>query len=357
MKKILILCPYPESMAAGQRLKYEQYFESWEASGYELQKSSFFSISTWDVLWSKGHLLRKITGTIQGYFRRINDLYKLQGCDVVYIFMWATPLGLPFYEWLILKSGKKIIYDFDDAVFSSSDYLSLIKGGYKSQFLIKHSHQIILSSPFLLDHCMENNKHSKVKYIPCSLDLNRFKLKTSEWPKKIVLGWTGTFSSKHYLDSIRDVFYEVDKYLDIKIILITNFDYSLEGLDCEIIRWEESSEISDLHKIDIGLYPLIQTDWALGKGGLKALQYMAAGIPAIATNFGTVKDFITHERNGFLVESTKQWVNAIKMVAENTKLRNNIIINARNTVETNYSVSNNEKKYLNVFEELTKGLN
>jgi glycosyltransferase involved in cell wall biosynthesis len=344
MKKILILCPYPESMAAGQRLKYEQYFESWEASGYELQKSSFFSISTWDVLWSKGHLLRKITGTIQGYFRRINDLYKLQGCDVVYIFMWATPLGLPFYEWLILKSGKKIIYDFDDAVFSSSDHLSLIKGGYKSQFLIKHSHQVILSSPFLLDHCMENNKHSKVIYIPCSLDLNRFKLKTSEWPK-------------HYLDSIRDVFYEVDKYLDVKIILITNFNYSLEGLDCEVIRWEEPSEISDLHKIDIGLYPLIQTNWALGKGGLKALQYMAAGIPAIATNFGTVKDFITHEKNGFLVDSTKQWVNAIKMVAENTKLRNNIIINARNTVETNYSVLSNEKKYLNVFEELTKGLN
>jgi len=271
--------------------------------------------------------------------------------------MWATPLGLPFYEWLILKSGKKIIYDFDDAVFSSSDHLSLIKGGYKSRFLIKHSHQIILSSPFLLDHCMENNKHSKVEYIPCSLDLNRFKLKTSEWPKKIVLGWTGTFSSKHYLDSIRDVFYEVDKYLDIKIILITNFDYSLEGLDCEVIRWRESSEISDLHKIDIGLYPLIQTDWALGKGGLKALQYMAAGIPAIATNFGTVKDFITHEKNGFLVDSTKQWLNAVKRVVEDTKLRNNIIMNARNTVETNYSVSSNEKKYLTIFEELTKGLN
>ena len=85
MKKILILSPYPEGVAAGQRLKYEQYFESWEANGYELHKSSFFSMGTWNVLWSKGHILRKITGTIQGYFRRINDLYKLQGCDAVYI--------------------------------------------------------------------------------------------------------------------------------------------------------------------------------------------------------------------------------------------------------------------------------
>jgi len=357
MKKIFILSPYPEGIAAGQRLKYEQYFDSWESKGYELEKSSFFSISTWDILWKKGYLLRKIVGTIQGYWRRIKDLFKLQGCDVVYIFMWATPIGLPFYEWLILKSGKKIIYDFDDAVFDSSSYLSLLKGGYKCRFLIKHSHQIILSSPFLLDHCTKANRLSKVKYIPCSLDLRRFELKASEWPQKIVLGWTGTFSSKPYLDSIRDVFYEVNKYLDIQIILITNFDYSLEGLDYEVIKWQESSEIDDLHKIDIGLYPLIKTSWALGKGGLKALQYMAVGIPAVATDFGTVKDFISHQENGFLVDSTEQWVDAIKAIAENPNLRNNIIMNARRTVETNYSVSHNEKEYLTVLEKLTKGLN
>ena len=29
-KKILIICPYPEGQAAGQRLKYEQYFDYWK---------------------------------------------------------------------------------------------------------------------------------------------------------------------------------------------------------------------------------------------------------------------------------------------------------------------------------------
>ena len=340
-------------MAAGQRLKYEQYYKSWEIAGYELKKSSFFNANTWNILWKRGYLLRKILGTIQGYCRRINDLFRLQECDVVYIYMWATPIGLPFYEWLILKSGKKVIYDFDDAVFSSSDYLSILKGGYKARFLIKHSHNLILSSPFLLDHCIKANKFSKAQYIPCSLDLNRFKLKSSEWQKKITLGWTGTFSSKHYLDSIREVFYEVDKFMDIKIVLITNFDYSLKGLDVEIINWTEASEIDDLHRIDIGLYPLIETNWALGKGGLKALQYMATGIPAIATDFGTVKDFMSHQENGFLVTTKEQWIDAIKTVAENPKLRNNIIMNARNTVEKNYAVSSNENKYLTIFKELT----
>tara|TARA_X000001036_G_scaffold374339_2_gene362684 strand:+ start:1634 stop:2707 length:1074 start_codon:yes stop_codon:yes gene_type:complete len=357
MKKILILSPYPEGVAAGQRLKYEQYYESWEKEGFSLTKSSFFNDKTWDILWKKGFLLRKILGTFIGYFRRIKDLAKIRKCDIVYIFMWATPIGFPLYEWMILKSGKKIIYDFDDAVFSSSSFLSLLKGGYKSRFLIQYSHQVILSSPFLIDHCERNNNLSKVQYIPCSLDTKRFQLKDPEWPEKIVLGWTGTFSSKHYLDSIRDVFYEVSKYIDVKIILITNFNYSLEGLDCEVIRWRESSEIKDLHRIDIGLYPLLKSEWALGKGGLKALQYMATGIPAIATDFGTVKNFITHQKNGFLVDTTEEWVDAIKTIAENPKLRNNIIINARDTVKNNYSVSSNEIKYLTIFKELSKELN
>ena len=128
-------------------------------------------------------------------------------------------------------------------------------------------------------------------------------------------------------------------------------------MDCEVIRWRESSEIKDLHRIDIGLYPLLKSEWALGKGGLKALQYMATGIPAIATDFGTVKNFITHQKNGFLVDTTEEWVDAIKTIAENPKLRNNIIINARDTVKNNYSVSSNEIKYLTIFKELSKELN
>jgi glycosyltransferase involved in cell wall biosynthesis len=354
MKKILILSPYPEGIAAGQRLKYEQYYNSWEAEGYELRKSAFFSLNTWGVLWQKGYFLRKIIGTLHGYFRRTKDLFTLHEYDVVYIFMWATPIGFPFYEWLILKSGKKVVYDFDDAVFNTSDYLSKLKGGYKSRFLIKNCHQVVLSSPFLLEHCIQTNRFSKAQYIPCSLDLQRFKLKQTSWTSKIVLGWTGTFSSKHYLDSIKETLYELDKLVDIKIILITNFDYSLEGLDYEIIRWKESSEIIDLHKIDIGLYPLIQTDWSLGKGGLKALQYMAVGIPAIATDFGTVKDFIIHKENGFLVNATEEWVDSVKLLIENPMLRKNIIINARKTVESGYSVTSNKDKYLSIFKDLLK---
>ncbi len=355
MKKILILSPYPEGFAASQRLKYEQYFNSWNESGYELTISNFFNLQTWQILYKKGYYFNKVLGTFYGYLKRLRDLLRIHRFDIIYIHLWATPIGLPLYEFLLKILGKKIIYDFDDALFKKPDHFSLvnfIKGNFKAKFLIKNSHHLIISSPFLLSHCIEENKFSNATYIPCSLDTNRFHQKKHGWSEPINIGWTGTFSSKAYLDSIKDVFYELNNHFRIKIILITNFDYSLQGIDHEVIEWQETTEVADLHKIDIGVYPLIKSDWALGKGGLKALQYMAAGIPAIATDFGTVRDFLTHEENGLLVDSNEEWVSAIKKIIENPDLRNNIIIKARSTVEKDYSVESNKNKYLTIFKNL-----
>ena len=357
IKRILILSPYPEGVAAGQRLKYEQYYSSWESAGFHLEKSSFFNNKTWDILWKKGNIFKKILGTFSGYFRRLKDLKKIKDCEIVYIFMWATPIGLPLYEWLILKSGKKIIYDFDDAVFTSSDYFSLlnyIKGGHKSKFLIKNANEIILSSPFNMNYCIEKNKYQSVTYIPCSLDLERFSMKTKKLNKPAILGWTGTFSSKPYLDTLNPIFYELKNHIDFKIVLITNFKYELPDIDLEVIEWSEKTEISDLHKIDIGLYPLTKSPWSLGKGGLKTIQYMAAGIPTVSTDFGTVKDFVVHKKNGFLVNKQSEWINAIIEILDNDDLRRKIVLSARQTVEERYSVSANKLKYLNILENLIK---
>ena len=78
MKKILILCPYPKGVAAGQRFKYEQYFSSWEQQGYNIEVSPFFDMKTWDILYEESNYLLKIIGTVKGYFRRIRDIFILK---------------------------------------------------------------------------------------------------------------------------------------------------------------------------------------------------------------------------------------------------------------------------------------
>ncbi len=69
-KKIIILCHHPKNVVPGQRLKYEQYFDSRKDEGYAITLSSFMSLRYWNIVYLKGHLLEKIFWTIVGYLKR-----------------------------------------------------------------------------------------------------------------------------------------------------------------------------------------------------------------------------------------------------------------------------------------------
>ena len=145
-KKLLVICPYPEGVAAGQRLKYEQYFDSWRGANYELEVSSFADLAFWNILYIKGKYLLKIKGILSGYLRRVSILFSLKKYDVVYIYMWVSPVGTTLFERLIRLLSQKLIYDFDDFVHSEasplnqtflSSVIRTLKGGQRKTNYLK----------------------------------------------------------------------------------------------------------------------------------------------------------------------------------------------------------------------------
>ena len=358
VKKILILCPFPRNVAAGQRFKYEQYINSWERKGYSVTILSFFDKKTWDILYEKSNLIAKIIGTIKGYILRIRCLFLLRKFSIVYIFMWVTPLGTSFFERLVRKLSKSIVYDFDDSVFLKNEVpksinLSLSGVTNKSRYLISYADRVILSSPYNLEYCLERNVNNEAVYIPCSINTNRFKKKEQVLKdQKIVIGWTGTFSSIPYIDSIKDSLLQLYEEKPFKLLLITNFDYSFPEIDLEVVRWDVESEIEHLHRIDIGIYPLTLDEWSLGKGGLKVIQYMSIGIPSVSTNHGTACNIIEDGINGFLVNSKHEWVERLKQLINDSELRERMGNLARKKAEVNYSINSTESKYLKVLDSL-----
>ena len=108
-KRILIICPNPENYAPGQRLKYEQYFESWRSDGWEIDIAPFFSEAFQQIVYTEGNFLKKIYYTLTAYCRRIALLPKVANYDIVYIFLWVTPFGAPVFEWMYTKAAKKLI--------------------------------------------------------------------------------------------------------------------------------------------------------------------------------------------------------------------------------------------------------
>lgn len=344
---MLVLCPFPQGVAAGQRLKYEQYFDDWRAFGFDIEVSSYMDESMWRVVYEPGHLLAKIAGVVRGHWRRLRDILRVRRYDIVYVFMWVTPFGTSFFERTVRRLAKRMVFDVEDNVLveqqlpmamNPNALVRMLKGPGKARFLIRRADHVITSSPFLNDFCLGLNERKRCTYISSSVDTDRF---VPAEPRrdggKLTIGWTGTFSSKIYLDQLRDVFHRLAKRVPFILKVIGNFDYALEGVELEVVRWTREREVADLQTFDIGVYPLPMDDWVLGKSGLKAIQYMAFGVPPVATDVGTSPLLITHGVNGFLVRSDDEWVETLERLLKDTALRERVGKAARASAVRNYS--------------------
>jgi glycosyltransferase involved in cell wall biosynthesis len=361
-KKIFVICPFPQDVAAGQRLKYEQYFDNWRENGYDITVSSFMDISMWNVVYTKGNYAEKILGTLRGNFRRLADIFHLRKYDLVYIFMWVTPIGSSFFERLFRSLSKKIIYDIEDSVNIEkandlNPLIKLLKSHAKTTTLIKTADHVITSSPFLNDYCLGLNNKKKCTYITSSVDTDRFfPVNDYNNNRKVVIGWTGTFSSKVYLDLLQNVFLELSKIVEFKLLVIGNFEYELTGVDLEVIQWSSEHEARDLQRIDIGVYPLLDDNWVLGKSGLKAIQYMSFGLPTVATNVGNTPRIIQQYENGVLVVTDQEWIDALTLLVKNAELRRKLGVAARMSVVNNYSKHVIKKSYLTILNKTMEAL-
>ena len=58
--------------------------------------------------------------------------------------------------------------------------------------------------------------------------------------------------------------------------------------------------------------PLNDSPFARGKSAYKLIQYLQAGIPAVASPVGENKSVISENRTGFLAHNAAEWISALK---------------------------------------------
>ncbi len=356
-KKILFVCPYPENVAPSQRLKFEQYYPYFRDAGFRVDTTSFISKSFWNIIYKPGNFLAKAFYTASGYARRIVYLFKLPQYDVVYIHLWVTPFGPPIFEWLFRKFTKKIVYDIDDLIYlgnvksNAHPIVSLFKGRKKPLFLMRTADHVVTCTPYL-DHFVRKYNQQTTD-ISSTINTNVYLPKTNYTQKeKFVIGWSGSHSTSKYLHLLDKVFQELAKEYSFKLLVMGDADFTLEGVEVEAIPWKEEYEVEVLSRFDIGVYPLPDEEWVLGKSGLKALQYMALGTPTIATAIGTIFRIIEDGENGFLVKISEEWKQRIIQLMKDQQLRKTIGENAAKTVEIFYSINANKEKYLTILNNL-----
>ena len=352
--RILFITPYPYGKAPSQRFRFEQYLQELTDQGWSYNISPFVDDAAWEVLYANGHLLRKFTGIVRGYWRRFINLIFLFRFDIVFIHREASPFGPPLIEWFITKVFRKYtVYDFDDAIWvpnaSESNRLThLFKRFSNPASICKWASVISAGNDFLADYARKYNANVVVN--PTTIDTDEYHNKLAEHSAgKFIIGWTGSHSTVQYLDILLPVFHKLEEHFDfeLRVICDTPPKFSLRSL--RFIPWKKETEIDDLLGMHVGIMPLPDDIWTKGKCGFKALQYLSLGIPAIVSDVGVNPKIVDQDKNGCICRTTDEWYQALSRFMSDPKYLHSLRSHAREKVVNEFSVRSNQRNFLSLF--------
>jgi glycosyltransferase involved in cell wall biosynthesis len=81
-------------------------------------------------------------------------------------------------------------------------------------------------------------------------------------------------------------------------------------------------EIEDFRSVDIGLYPLkADNNWTMGKSGFKAIQWMAVGIPYVATPIGAAAQIGEPDVTHYFANTPAEWIAKLQLLLSDADKR------------------------------------
>lgn len=354
--KIVFFTKYTQR-GASSRYRTFQYLEYYRQYGFNVDVYSLFPTKYIDIFYNTGK--KPISILIPYYFKRIFQCLFIKA-DIVVIEYELFPYLPWFLEKLFLRR-KKIILDYDDAVFHYYDEHpnSLIRKLLSNKIpeRAKKSNCIIAGSPYLYAFLKKFNKATIE--IPTSIQFEKY-INTGIVRKKkdikpFVVGWIGSKDTSKNLLLLKPALLQIQKKYNV-ILRVIGFDknslHILDGLNYEILPWSADTEIAEISKFHVGVMPLIDSSFNKGKCGFKLIQYMACAIPTISTPTDTNKKINEHSYNLF-ANTDEEWFNAIETILLNTNKYALVGQKNQQVIQLHYSIEANHKKYINIFNQLT----
>src|SRR5215510_10537071 len=351
--RVLALVPGLYDISPSQRYRIEQWEPLLRERGVEITYEPFECPELNALLYQQGKMARKLSLVAQGLGRRYSVVQKARDFDLVYILREAALLGPPVFEKLIHQRRVPIVFDFDDAIFvsyrsPSNGYLSYLKFASKTKTICRLASHVMVGNPYLAEYALQVN--DRVTVIPTTLDTEKYRVtRRAEQNGPPVIGWTGSYSTVQHLDTMRGALKKLAEKESFRLRVIGTPAYECPPVDVEAMPWRADTELDDLSEIDIGMMPLPDDRWSKGKCGLKALQFMALGIPTICSPVGVNTDIIQDDANGFIAATEDEWIEKLSRLLCSAELRRRLGDAGRATVEEKYSAITQTPRVYEIF--------
>lgn len=194
----------------------------------------------------------------------------------------------------------------------------------------------------------------RVEVLPTVIDLVKYTFikdyQKNDGSSCVKLVWIGTPKTQKYLLLIDSIIFQLSQIYTIQLVAIGSNGIKLPNTNVISIPWSEETEVQEISKCDIGIMPLPDEPWERGKCGLKLLQYMACGLPVVASPVGANLDIVQQGVNGFLAATDKDWFLALETLIQNPALRARMGLAGRERVEQHYSLDVTAPRFASLLE-------
>lgn len=352
--------------AAATRYRLDQFKGALSERGITLSILPFLNARLFESLYKRNALPRTVAGLIGAGLLRFKDVLAARRADVVLIQREAMIFGPPVIEWLCTHlNGRPMVLDLDDATYipyTSPTFGKLgkaFKWFSKTDDLIRWASLVTCGNSAIAAYV--TSKGAKARIIPTVVDTDVFHPDPAGRHEDLVLGWIGTHSTFPYLESTFSVLGELARNhrFRLKIVGAGKDEVRIPGVEIESLEWKLDREVSDFQSLDIGLYPidpgLYASQWAAGKSGFKAIQYMAVGIPFVATPVGAVTEIGKEGSTHYCAMTPDEWRSTLSILIANREGREQMGAAGRLWALQHYGLGPQADKLAAVLREATQG--
>lgn len=358
---VLALASYPVE-AAATRYRLQQFTGPLAERGIKLSVRPFFDSRLFTSLYNRNALPLTTMRLLRATLLRSKDVFAARNADVVFIQREAMLFGPPLIEWLAARAFRRpMVLDLDDATYvpyTSPTYGGLgkaLKWVGKTDKLIRWASVVTCGNRAIAEYA--ESKGATTRIIPTVVDTEIFRPAPKGSTGPVVLGWIGTHSTFPYLEAIFPVLQNLarSQHFRLKIVGAGSATVKVPGVEVENLEWKLEREVEDFQSFDIGLYPidtsLYAEKWATGKSGFKAIQYMAVGIPYVATPVGAITEIGQADVTHFQVATADEWFLTLKRLLSDPQLRETMGAAGRRHVVQHYSLLDQADKLADALHE------
>jgi len=232
----------------------------------------------------------------------------------------------------LARVNAALVFDLDDALYTLPSRRTRLRA------VLESAVEVVAGSEEIARHVRAVS--GAVTVVPTAVDPALYTPATgSSDGRPVRVGWIGTAGNLPFLELVRPALRELvrrGRSLDVRVISSSFPDWP--ELPVTPVPWQLDGAAAALAELDVGLAPLPDTPWTRGKCGLKVIEYMATGLPVVASPTGALSEIVLHGETGFLAASERDWVEHIDRLVADPELRRRLGMAGRRRVEGGYSI-------------------